>query len=134
MQKEEILARIGGLIARFPDVRVAYVYGSFPGREDYRDIDVGIFVEPGLPESHRENLVEEIGLALEREFSFTFPFDVRVLNDAPLWFQYEVIAGGRPVFARNEEERFAIETDVLVMYLDMKYTWDLFDSGYLARA
>jgi len=40
---------------------------------------------------------------------------------------------GGDLFARNEEEKFESETDVLTTYLDMKYTYDLFESGYLAR-
>jgi len=132
--KEEVLARIGDVIATFLHVHIAYVYGSFLEREDFRDIDVGLFVDRTLSPADRDVLAGDVGIALERAFAFSFPFDVRVLDDTPVWFQYEVIARGRPVFSRDEGERYERETDILTMYLDMKYTYDIFDSGYLARA
>ena len=134
MEKNAILIKISETLRIFPEVHVAYCYGSFLLREDFRDIDIALFLDENLTAEQQESSAERIGIALEDAISFSHACDIRVLNCAPVWFQYEVISSGRLLYARSEEERYERETSALIVYQDMKYTYDLFDSGYLARA
>jgi len=53
------------------------------------------------------------------------------INNEPVWFRYEVIRTGIPLVVRDEMDRVDVETGVLQEYLDMKYTFDLFDREYM---
>ncbi|HNS82551.1 MAG TPA: nucleotidyltransferase [Methanolinea sp.] len=134
MEKNAILEKMCELLRIFPEVQVAYCYGSFLLREDFRDIDIALFLDENLTAEQQESSAEQIGIALEEAISFSHVCDIRVLDGAPVWFQYEVISSGRLLYARSEEERYEKETSALIAYQDMKYTYDLFDSVYLAQA
>mgnify|MGYP001373323249 CR=1 FL=1 len=69
-----------------------------------------------------------------KALEFRYECDVRVINDEPVWFQYEVISSGRAVFVHDEDDRVDFETRVLVEYQDIKSMYDLFDREYLAQA
>lgn len=134
MEENAILEKMCELLRIFPEVQVAYCYGSFLLREDFRDIDIALFLDENLTAEQQESSAEQIGIALEEAISFSHVCDIRVLDGAPVWFQYEVISSGRLLYARSEEERYEKETSALIAYQDMKYTYDLFDSVYLAQA
>ncbi len=59
---------------------------------------------------------------------------MKILNTAPVSFQYEVIKSGRPVFLRDREQRIRYEAGVLSRYLDYADTLDWFDRVLLTRA
>jgi hypothetical protein len=46
------------------------------------------------------------------------PVDLRILNDAPLSFRYNVIRYGRPVFVRDSDARFEFVEATLRGYFD----------------
>ena len=76
--------------------------------------------------------VSQIAGEIEDLLSPPVPCDVRVLNGAPVEFQYEVIRAGRIVFCRNEEQKIDYETDMMRRYLDLKYLFDRVDQAFLA--
>ncbi|WP_305066756.1 nucleotidyltransferase domain-containing protein [Methanoculleus sp.] len=69
---------------------------------------------------------------LERCITPRYEVDLRILNTAPVEFQYEVVKTGRLVFARDESLRIAFEADVLAKYLDLKHLYDRMDRALLA--
>lgn len=134
MEKEGIISHISPILASFSDLEVAYLYGSFLSRDDFRDIDIALFVSNDLSYDEQVSLAEKVAISIEEALSFGHECDVRVLNHAPVWFQFEVISTGRLLYSRTDGERVDRETATLIAYLDMKYTFDLFDAEYLARA
>lgn len=134
MEKAIIIKRISEVLTKVPTVRVGYLFGSFLTRDDFRDIDIALFLDERLSDKDQGLEAENVGFSLEETLGFSHVCDIKILNDAPVWFQYEVIRNGQPVYARTVEERFDFETTILIAYLDMKYTFDLFDHEYLARA
>jgi hypothetical protein len=60
------------------------------------------------------------------------PCDVRILNGAPVEFQYEVVRTGSIVFCRNDEQKIDYETVLMRRYLDLKYLFDRVDQAFLA--
>ncbi|KUG19031.1 MAG: nucleotidyltransferase domain-containing protein [Methanomicrobiaceae archaeon] len=69
---------------------------------------------------------------LERCITPRYEVDLRMLNSAPVEFQYEVVKTGRIVFARDESLRIAFEAEVLAKYLDLKHLYDRMDRSILA--
>jgi len=132
--KDRIISRIRDGIASLPSLRLAYLYGSYPSRHDFRDIDIAFLVSEQITDDERMALASHAKEILENEFGFGYEFDVRILNDEPAWFQYEVIRNGIPFFIRNDDDRIDFETSVLVEYQDIKFMYDLFDNEYLAKA
>jgi len=132
--KDRIISRIRDGIAGMPSLRLAYLYGSYPSRDDFRDIDIAVLVSEQITDQERMVLASHAKEILENEFGFLYEFDVRILNDEPAWFQYEVIRSGIPLFIRNDDDRIDFETRVLVEYQDIKFMYDLFDNEYLAKA
>jgi len=132
MDKEQIVRKIRDVIASQPLVRVAYVYGSFVSRDTFHDIDIALLLDAETGEDPLK-FVGRAGDLLDVELGFRYECDVRCLNDEPVWFQFEVISTGMPVYIRNADDRIDFETQVLIEYHDMKYTYDLFDQEYLAR-
>jgi len=133
MDKDAIIQRLRDTISSLPFLRVAYLYGSFLSREDFRDIDIGLFIDNGPDKEHTLKFASNLGTILEEALEFSNECDIRVLNEEPVWFTYEVISTGMVLFTRNENDRFAIETRVLIEYQDIRYMYDLFDREYLAQ-
>lgn len=70
---------------------------------------------------------------LERCITPRYEIDLRILNDAPVEFQYEVVKTGRLLVSRDEGTRIAFEADVIAQFLDLKYLYDTIDRVLLAR-
>jgi predicted nucleotidyltransferase len=133
-EKEILMRQIRDTVAHIPSIRVAYLYGSFLSRNDFRDIDIALLTGPEIDSAGVPSYASRTATAIEAAIGFRHECDVRVMNDEPVWFRYEVISTGVPVYVRNEEDRIGYETDLLVEYQDLKYMYDLFDQDYLARA
>jgi predicted nucleotidyltransferase len=132
--KEEIIRKMRDVLPSIPSLRLAYVYGSFLSREDFRDIDIALLVDEGYDQNTFPGFASEAGTRLEDSLDFRWECDVRVLNDLPVWLKYEIISTGKLLYVRNEDDRIDFETQVLVEYQDMKSLYDLFDREYLAQA
>jgi predicted nucleotidyltransferase len=132
--KDVIIRRIRDILSSLPSLRVAYVYGSFLSRDDFHDIDCALLIDDGAGEEYFLKFAAKVGEILEEALGFTHKCDIRVLNDEPVWFRFEVISTGMPMYVRNEDDRIDFETRVLVEYQDIKSMYDLFDSEYLAQA
>jgi hypothetical protein len=95
-QRERVIARLGEALAGRPDVLFGVVFGSFLGRETFRDIDLGIWTTG----SAGARVDVELGSVLSSEIGL--PVDVRRLNDAPTPFLFHALRG-RPIAVRDEE-------------------------------
>ncbi len=92
-----------------------------------------IFAKSNSP-YQRFKLAQKVARSLEQVVQPRVDFDVRILNYAPAYFQYEVISKGIVVLERDRERRVDYEADLISEYLDLKYMYDLFDQAFLARA
>ena len=133
---ERIAGEIEGVLNRFQEIEFAYLFGSFIDieRDVFRDIDVAVYVSSVSPFSAYEKmkLSLKIGRELEKVIRPRCEFDVKILNYAPILFQYEVIKTGKVVFSRDEVDRIRYEAKVISSYLDYKETSDWLDSEFLA--
>jgi hypothetical protein len=99
-----------------PEVRFAYLHGSFLERETVGDVDVAVSVELGsLPGVD----VTACELALEGvlEQGLGVPVDVRILEDAPVPFQYAATFG-ETLVVRDPEAWAVFRERTWSAYLD----------------
>ncbi len=136
MDKSSFLADIGKIVAEMKEVDVAYIFGSFLDSDEFNDIDVALLLseEPGLDPYKSLKFSLKVAGELERQIKPKFEFDVRILNVAPVDFQFEVIRKGCVVFYSDESRKINYESEVISTYLDLKYMYDLLDKEFLARA
>ncbi len=96
----------------------AYLYGSQVGDRNLStsDIDVAVYIDPeALPLS----LNVELGLCVRlEEASGLSNIDLRILNEAPLSFQGEVLRQGIEIYSADEGKRIRFETHTLDAFLD----------------
>ena len=96
------------------DICLAYLFGSCasgaarPGS----DVDVAILFDHLPTPALLDRLTENLGAATERRV------DLVVLNVAPPLLAREVVARGRLVMCRNEDERVRFETRTTARYQD----------------
>ncbi|MGI5837188.1 MAG: type VII toxin-antitoxin system MntA family adenylyltransferase antitoxin [Chloroflexota bacterium] len=113
---QQIASRVEGVLARFPELKLVYLFGSQAGGRTgpLSDYDFGVLVDdvPDIP-SLRARLAHELGCALG-----TDRIDVVILNRAPIELEYAVIAQGRPIYQRDEATRVEYEARVMGRYGD----------------
>ena len=134
MDRDGVVKLIGSILAGFEEIDLAYLYGSFLERDDFRDIDIAIHLSKDMAAYPRFKLSAKVAGSLEKGMQPRVDFDVRILNGSPPYFQYEVISKGVVVLERDREMRVDYEAHFISEYLDLKYMYDLFDQAFLARA
>ncbi|MFZ5634010.1 MAG: type VII toxin-antitoxin system MntA family adenylyltransferase antitoxin [Bacillota bacterium] len=115
-QKKKTVETVKNILCSRTEINFAYIHGSFTGDNGFRDIDIALYLEKDLL-GDRE-LKYEIDLEIKLEEVLTYPVDVRVLNHAPLSFQFQVIKGGILLFERDEESRVDFQVKTLDFYFD----------------
>ncbi|MDL1956171.1 MAG: nucleotidyltransferase domain-containing protein [Candidatus Desulfofervidus auxilii] len=115
--KQKLLKQLKEFLKKKKEIQFAYLFGSFKEENTFRDIDVAVYL------THLKDLAIDYELELEvlLQNKFNYPFDVRILNRAPLSFCYEVIKSGILLFSSNDEIRAEFEEYVILMYLDFAY-------------
>ena len=113
--RKEILNRVRQLLLQQDEVVFAYVFGSFL-KGPFRDIDIAVFVDEDCISDY---LRFGLRLAAKIEREIHLPVDLRVLNDAPLYFQYATIKG-EVLISNDEETRCRFVERVIVEYLDFR--------------
>lgn len=99
-------------LADWPGIVFAVLYGSAVDRENYRDLDVGVWVDRAVVPPSRD-IDYAFGLIDVLEPLSPVPVDVRVVNDAPLPFRYNVSRG-----------QALVVNDPTVWYEFLERTWD----------
>jgi predicted nucleotidyltransferase len=104
---------------REPDVLAAYLFGSRArGEERERsDLDVGVLEVPG----RSLGLESEDRLRRAITAATGLPVDIARMRPSSPVLAFEVLAGGRRVFARDDERADEIEEDLLRRYLDTEH-------------
>ena len=113
--KEVIIARIRDCLGKLSDLEFAYVHGSFIMEDQFRDIDVAVYLKttPSSPLQAELDLETELDGIVDK-----YPVDVRILNVAPLSFRYHVIRYGKPVAVVDDDARCDFVELTLSHYFD----------------
>jgi len=132
MEIINILQKIGEVLSKFKEIEIGYVFGSFL-KGEFKDIDIALVLSKSLSPYDAMKFALNIEGELEKALRHEFEFDVKILNSAPIYFQYEVIKNGKPFFCRDKVKKIRYEAKVLSEYLDYKDTLDWFNRKLLAR-
>jgi predicted nucleotidyltransferase len=104
-----------------PEIELAYLFGSVLKRPDWRDLDIAVLLDQTMVTQRSDWLRYGLRVGAELEQFLGRPrvaVDLRVLNDASLAFQNEVIKTGALILARDRRSQVAYESRVLVEFLD----------------
>ena len=125
-----ITRRIRSVLESDERVCFAYLFGSVaqgqarPGS----DVDIAVLTRPRGTLLDDARLQDELAAALEGE-----DVDLLVLDDAPLWLRYRVVAG-EVVFSRDERCRIAFRERTEKEFLDFRPYHDSYLKAIRDRA
>ena len=114
-EKMEIVDNLKGCIENQQNISFCYVHGSFLTDNHFKDIDIAVYIgnHPSSLLRAELELETELASAVER-----YPVDVRILNNAPLSFRYNVIKHGQPIVVHDEDLRSDFVEATLSHYFD----------------
>lgn len=115
-EKRALAATIAGLLAEIPEIKFAYLYGSFLDQVPCHDMDIGVYLED-LPPLDTEIFAIDLGAGLSRQAPC--PVDVRSLNNASVPFRYQVLRG-KLLVEKDPELHSRIVEQTIARYLDIK--------------
>jgi predicted nucleotidyltransferase len=115
-EKKSVQKILGAYLQQEEGILFAYLHGSFSGKGPFHDIDIAVFVEETrIP---REKALDfELAASLRLEEKVRIPVDLKVINYAPLGFQYHSTAGTL-LMCRNEDLRVDFLTKIRSLYFD----------------
>jgi predicted nucleotidyltransferase len=88
-QKERIVRRLREVFKRHKFIEGFIVFGSFVNRNYFRDVDVAIVVNKKID---FEKISE---LEIEAWKKTGLDIDIKIFNDLPLTYKYEIVTKGR---------------------------------------
>lgn len=118
ISKEERTAveeKLRAVLEKHGEISFAYVHGSFAEGLEFADVDIGLYLSALPPDPLAYEIERESELA---RAGFLFAIDIRILNEAPLSFRYNVIKSGHPLFERSKDERSDFVERTLDLYFD----------------
>ena len=110
---EEIKQKLKSALKKHSNISFAYLHGSF-GVLPFRDIDIGAYCMIS------EDAVFDFELEMSAELGTVsgYPVDFKVINYAPIGFQFSVIDEGTLLFDRDNAVRLDFIEDVGLQYMD----------------
>lgn len=125
-----ILEKVKEFLAGGRDVMFAYLHGSILRGTPFRDVDIAVFLRerPETPLKLEATLSQDLWKFVGNP---ALEFDVKVLNAAPLHFQYAVIKEGTVIHSVDEKLRVEYEASTTSYYLDYKPVMDFFNKQLL---
>lgn len=132
---EPLLVALKSPLAQIPEVVFAYLFGSALKGLAFHDLDIAVYLSPCPPHAYeRFKLAMRIGQWLERALQPRYEVDVKILNEAPVPFQYEVISTGSCLVEQNHYLRICYEAQVLSAYVDYRPAWERLVGRHLGRS
>ena len=115
-ERKHIIKAIRETLHQDPRIVFAFLYGSFIDGPAFRDIDVAVFVLNSETASFWD---VELHLARRIEGALPRPLvaDVRLINEAPLAFRFNVMRG-ELLFSRDDEMLAEFMVSTARRYLD----------------
>lgn len=127
---QEFLQKLSAALESEPDLAFAYLFGSVAkGRSGpLSDVDVAVYFHPAGDSrsrfDRRIHLMAKLGKALSRD-----DVDVVSLQDAPLDLAFEILAYGKLIFSKDDEQKADFIFATLRQYHDdaprRKIKWDV---------
>jgi hypothetical protein len=116
-QKTEITTQLKKYLQNRPEVRFAFLHGSFLDKLSCRDIDLGVYFDDQLNQEVIFDLALDIAVELTNKLSV--PVDVHALNQASNSFCYHVTRGIL-LTSQDDEETYNFIENTWQFYLDFQ--------------
>lgn len=116
-QKELITAQLKEVLSKRPEIRFAFLHGSFTEDLPCRDIDIGIYFDPKLDPKTIFDLA--LSLSVELTALLRLPVDVHALNLAGNGFCYHATQG-RLLVSRDDEETYGFVEKTWLLHMDFQ--------------
>lgn len=129
-EKAQLREKIRSFLVSRREILFAYLHGTFCAGENFRDIDLALYID----RTEISALDYELNLEVLLQDTFGYPFDVRLLNNCPASFAYQVIKDGERVYVADDDQRTRFEETILARYLDfLPYHKQYLSEGYGVR-
>jgi uncharacterized protein len=117
-EKEVLIKNISDVLKAKEYIIFAYIFGSFASEGSFQDIDVGIFIS-GVKD--RSPLRLELETESELEDAIHIPIDVRIINNAPLSFIYNILKNKIVIVDNDKSLRADFEGLIYNNYFDFQH-------------
>jgi predicted nucleotidyltransferase len=117
-EKEVLAEKISDILKAKEYILFAYIFGSFVSGDGFKDIDIGVFISGAEGKSP---LKLELKLEGEIEHAIHMPVDIRIINNAPSSFIYNILKGGTVIVDKNKSLRSDFEGMVFKKYFDFQH-------------
>lgn len=110
---EEVISEIIEYFKTKKEVIAVYLFGSYVKEKQHKgsDLDIAVLVSN---KRHSNYSVELFNLVRGIEI------EVKVLNKASVFFQFQVLKSGKKIYCSNEKLRIRYEANVMSEYQDFK--------------
>jgi len=122
-RRKNVLENIKSVLTKKKEIIMAYLHGSFLD-DDFRDVDLALYLDN--IGNKKEVLEYELGLERELECLIGLPFDVRIINNAPVTFRFNVIKNGVLLLEKDENIRSEFEFITITEYHDFNYIREMY--------
>lgn len=117
-EKERLREKLIQLLWEYGEIEFAYLHGSFLSNLPYQDIDVAVYVRPGMTDEEQFDRILDMSAQLSAELGL--PVDVQMLNTAGLEFQFSA-SSGQLLMARDDMKRYDYLEELWPRYFDYQY-------------
>ncbi len=106
-----------------PEAIAVYLHGSMIREGTGHDLDVAVFGHENMDELRLGSQLEEWLLSK----GINVPVDLKIMDNAPIWAQFQVIKEGRKVYQKSPKEAADLEFWIITRYLDFKPVIEEYD-------
>ena len=106
-EKDRLIERVSGLLEEKEYILFAYLFGSFVTSESFQDIDIAVYVRDGA-----RSVALELDIERDIENALRMQVDVRIINNAPLSFIYNVLKN--KILAVDRDKAFRADFEGLI--------------------
>jgi predicted nucleotidyltransferase len=132
-ETEALIQRMRPVLARYPQIAAAWLFGS-AGRGELRpdsDIDVGILLlDPKATAADEYMMIGDLIARLE-VVTAPRPVDVVLLEHQGPVFAHQALVDGRLICEPDRERRIAFEASTVMRGIDFRPTWEIAQKGQL---
>ncbi|HBA27076.1 MAG TPA: nucleotidyltransferase domain-containing protein [Nitrospinae bacterium] len=114
--KEALVKQISRILSGIDYLVFAYIHGSFTEGGSFRDIDVAVYLTGPVKELDLES---DISFALTEKTGY--PVEIRIINNATVAFQMEVLRKGRLLLSGDDEVRTGFIENVSSRYREYSH-------------
>lgn len=113
---ENKLSKIMKMARKDRDILAVALFGSYVRNEDYRDIDICLFLKNKLDKKKIFNKLIKYNLDKN--------FDVKIFQNLPLYIRKKILEDGKIIFCRNKDKLYELSYDTIEEFESFKNIYE----------